>query len=432
MASSVSQSTASHLLAETTSSPIPTQTPTQTETHRFTLTVTSPPGETDEGTRREPAAPEEPPRPQAGPLPRKRGEIGFIEGLHDRGDVHAQASASVTSLPAHHPADRDAPPSIDAPGAPAPSGAAPSNTGASASTGDAPPRSPSPNGSTDTAGKRSFISLLKPKRIPTFGGLRLTSLAIFAFQVCLFAGTVAGWALLAIHMQHAGNSSDSSSPPPPPPNSSSGSDDTSTAVLSQTSAQIFIHVAFGLTSLAELIFLERSIFRLRAERYAYKHPGEILPRSRGTRPSQEGSSTAMAFAPWNRPPLPTYAAALAQSGVGTGDVEDNIIAIPPPPAYGHTRGSTLLLAGFMSDALRAQRPRDSTGSTASRASRASRVRSWLGGARAEEGEEGDRPKSYMSTDPEWEELRDASTALQLEETLARLEEGGGRPGTRSS
>ncbi|KAI0373728.1 hypothetical protein BV20DRAFT_962303 [Pilatotrama ljubarskyi] len=380
------------------------------ETHP-TATATAPaPATAETGTAQAHADPE-PPRPQAGPLPSKRGEIGYVEGVHDRGEpTEGQASASTTSLPARHPADRDAPPAADA-------GAPPS--------GDAP-RAASPNASTNTAGKRSLISFLTPKRIPTFGGLRLTSISILLLQVCLFGATIAGWVLIVQHMQK-------SKPAPAP---SSGSDSTSDAtssgassVLSQTSSQIFVHVAFGITALAELIFIERSVFRLRAERYGYKHPGEILPRSR---PSQESASTGMAFAPWNRPPLPTYAAALAQSGVGTGDVEDNIIAIPPPPAYGNTRGSTLLLAGFMSNASRSQRLRDSTGSAASRASRTGR-RDRLGpGGEDEE----DRPKSYMSVDPEWEIICDADRALQLEETLARLEEGGGagggRPGARSS
>ena len=134
----------------------------------------------------------------------------------------------------------------------------------------------------------------------------------------------------------------------------------------------------------------------------------------------------MGFAPWNRPPLPTYAAALAQSGVGTGDVEDNIIAIPPPPAYGNTRGSTLLLSGFLSDALRAQRPR-SNGSVQSQPSQRSSQRSSRS-TRSNRDEE-DRPKSYMSTDPEWEARCDADRALVLEETLARLEDGNTRSRT---
>lgn len=419
MASSVSQSTqATPLppLAETNSPTVTVSSPSQTAALAHAEALCQPASSSAAEVA------DEPPRPQAGPLPRKRGEIGFVEGLHDRGDVSAQASASATSLPSRHPADRDAPPPASAP-----NGAAAAGTSSSA--GD-PPRSPSPNGSTDTTGKRSLISFLKPKRVPTIAGLRATSLAVLIFQLCLFGGTIAGWVILIQHMQN----SRSSPPSPPDPSSNTSTDpgtgtDNGNSALSQVSSQIFVHVAFGITCLAELIFVERSVFRLRAERYAYVHPGEILPRS--SRPSQE-TSTAMAFAPWNRPPLPTYAAALAQSGVGTGDVEDNIIAIPPPPAYGNTRGSTLLLAGFMSDALRSQRPRSSA-SAASAATRASR-QSWLDVRRAGNGaDEEDRPKSYMSVDPEWEEICDADRALRLEETLARLEEGEGRgPETRSS
>lgn len=127
----------------------------------------------------------------------------------------------------------------------------------------------------------------------------------------------------------------------------------------------------------------------------------------------------MGIAPWNRPPLPTYAAALAQSGVGTGDVEDNEIAVVPPPAYGHTRGSTLLLSGFVSDTLRAQRrERARNGGDA----RSSTVRSsWMSGR-------SDRPVSYASLDEEWEERSDRIRAVRLEETLARLEEARIAPG----
>ena len=336
---------------------------------------------------------DEPPRPQAGPLPRKRGEIGFREGADDVPEAGSQASSSSLSLPERHPADRDAPPAA----------AAGEGAAAAAVAGAEPPRSPSRAESTNTAnsaGKRSLISFLKPKRIPTFAGLRLTTLAVTIFQMCLLGGTVAAWVLIIKRMQSPASSSDDQQNEPQ-----------TTTVFNKTSAQIFVHVAFAIVSLAEGIFIERSIFRLRAERYAYVHPGEILPSAR--RAQQE---MAIGLAPWNRPPLPTYAAALAQSGVGTGDVEDNIIAIPPPPAYGNTRGSTLLLSGFISEALRAQRPR-SGGSAQSRNS----GRSSRSGV-----DEGDRPKSYMSTDPEWEARCDADRALVLEETLARLEEGNGR------
>lgn len=124
----------------------------------------------------------------------------------------------------------------------------------------------------------------------------------------------------------------------------------------------------------------------------------------------------MAFAPWNRPPLPTYAAALAQSGVGTGDVEDHIIAVPPPPAYGDRHASTLLLSGAIPDRLR--RVRDSASSVASM--------SWVevrGTSQGSIHESDSRPVSYMSHDPDWEERLDADAVARLEEQLAQMEEG---------
>lgn len=168
--------------------------------------------------------------------------------------------------------------------------------------------------------------------------------------------------------------------------------------MSSTSSTIFIHVVFGVALLGQLLFLERRVFLMRAQRYAFVHPGEILPSARHPVVDQ-----SIAFSPWNRPPLPTYAAALAQSGVGTGDVEDHIIAQPPPPAYGNTRGSRLLLAGHLNDTQRAQRP----------ASQMSQ-------------QPADRPVSYMSHDDEWEVIQDADRALQLEQTLARLEQPSSR------
>ncbi|KAI0755206.1 hypothetical protein C8Q80DRAFT_1216930 [Daedaleopsis nitida] len=321
--------------------------------------------------------------PTAGPLPRKRGELGFEEGSQDEAEAEGQASAASSTsptLPARHPADRDQAASSEAVATPAD-----------------PPRTPSraeSTSTTNTTSKRSLISFLKPKRIPTVAGLRATTLVCFFVQLFAFGATLAGWVIVIQRMQKSMAASSDPSPPSPPPSSDvSGTDDggeTTTAIFNTTSAQIFVHVAFGIVALAQLIFIERRLFRLRAERYAYVHPGEILPSAR--RAQQEAT---MGLAPWNRPPLPTYAAALAH---------------------------TLLLAGFLSEALRTQRPR-SNGSSRMRGSRAS-----AGSARSEE--DGDRPKSYMSTDPEWEARCDADRALVLEETLARLEEG--QPRSRSS
>jgi hypothetical protein len=100
------------------------------------------------------------------------------------------------------------------------------------------------------------------------------------------------------------------------------------------------------------------------------------------------------IAPWSRPPLPTYAAALAASGVGTGDVEDAEIAPPPPPAYGKTRGSTLILAGFLRNSLRIQVQEHEDNRSESRMS--------------------DRPVSFMSHDEEWERRRSAELTRRTE------------------
>lgn len=328
------------------------------------------------------------PRPEAGPLPSKRGEIGFREDLHALVAEEGGAVPSPTVvLPPRHPADRDAPPPITA--SYSASSATPSAANATAPSASTPvptptstpatsPTTPDDASSTMSLGKKKgILCFLKPKRIPSFFGLRLTTLLVFTIQVLVIAGTIAGWVLAIQHLA-SGNSSDSNN------------------MLSGSSMAIFVHVSFGIAVLGQMLFLERRLFRLRAERYSYLHPGEMLPRSR----RRAVGNPPMGIVPWNRPPLPSYAAALAQSGVGTGDVEDHLIAAPPPPAYGITRGSTLLLAGFLRDSLRAQRPVS---------------------VRSQMSEVADRPLSYVSHDEEWEEIQDALRARRLEETLAQLE-----------
>jgi len=142
------------------------------------------------------------------------------------------------------------------------------------------------------------------------------------------------------------------------------------------------------------------------------HPGEALPDlfNRGER-----VSTRLALAPWNRPPLPTYAAVLMESGAGTGDVEDNRIAVPPPPAYGNTRGSTLLLAGFVNSQLQEQ-------SRLAREARGERVsQATVASTESQKTSVKSRPASYMTVDSEWDARCDMSRATYLAETLARLE-----------
>lgn len=322
-------------------------------------------------------------RPQAGPLPSKRGEIGYMEGSFQRDEEGGGSSSVVENMPARHPADRE------------PSGPTASTSGSSSDSntqdGQATARPSSPSGSAGSmrsTGKHSFISFLRPHKIPTYFGLRATTLIIFFAQICLLGGTIAGWVLAAEHISTSSSNSSSSS------DDNSNDNNNNTNIFAGSAPIVFLHVAFAIVTLLELIFIERTIFRLRAERYCYLHPGEVLPTSfRRTE-----RSVPIGIAPWHRPPLPTYAAALAQSGVGTGDVEDNIIAMAPPPAYGNTRGSTLLLANVINDTMRAHGRRESLSTVPE-----------------------SRPMSYMSQDPEWEERVNADRAARLEETLARLE-----------
>lgn len=104
-----------------------------------------------------------------------------------------------------------------------------------------------------------------------------------------------------------------------------------------------------------------------------------------------------------------------ESGVGTGDVEDNRIAVPPPPAYGYTRGSTLLLSGFIDPELQEQ-------SRLAREARGERVsRATIASVQSIEPSIKSRPRSYITVDSEWDARCDMSRATYLAETLARLE-----------
>lgn len=310
-------------------------------------------------------------RPQADPLPSKRGEIGYVEGIHSPTGRQQDDNAEITNLPARHPADRDQPRSPTA-DVTTPSGS--ENPLPPPPTSSSPDAPSSPN---SMAKSSSILNFLKPKTI-SFGGVQSTTLIIFSIQLLVFGGTIVAWAFLTKVFERIFSTGGTG------------------ANLSST---IFVHVVFVIATIFELVFLERRLFRLRGERYSYLHPGEILPRHRTIPLSPE---TGIAFAPWNRPPLPTYAAALAQSGVGTGDVEDHLIAAPPPPAYGNTRGSTLLLQGYLRASLRAQRPQSAQ-------------------SQAPPQTADERPLSYVSRDDEWAENENADRARRLEQTLNRLE-----------
>jgi hypothetical protein len=321
-------------------------------------------------------------RPQAGPIPSKRGEIGFIEGVHEQAQGPSQ-TIDQAPLPARHPADSRVPTPLQGPvnEAPSPSGTFQTFSDSSTITG---------------VGKHSF---LRHKKLPLFMGIQSTTLILLGAQLALFTGAVVGWVFAAMALS---SSRTPNVPPPgadPPDNNSS-----SVPQVDSSTSHIFVHVAFSVLTLVQLVLIERRIYRVRAERYAYKHPGEMPPSSLQRGHRVNGS---MPVAPWSRPPLPTYAAALASSGAGTGDVEDAEIAAAAPPAYGHTRGSTLILAGFLRNSLRAQ-AREYEQDRASTTS----------------GRNNDRPISFVSQDEDWEVRRDADRARRIEEALAALESTG--------
>jgi len=301
------------------------------------------------------AQPVDPSPSQPGPLPSKRGELGFREGQNVEENTTAEVEEPV-NLPERHPADRGGP-SGDIAGTNTPVPSLPITDSTTPSPSHDNPSTPS---------KARIISFLSFK---TLGGIHWITLLLVILQILLVAGTVIAWVYGAQRLSRSAGSA-----------------------FQSPEISIVIHVMFATALIGQLIFVERRIFRLRAERYAYLHPGEMLPTSRRI----STASANMRLAPWHRPSLPTYAAALAASGHGTGDVEDHIIAAPPPPAYGNTRGSTLILSGYLRESLRAQRPPSSSSQMSSKS---------------------ERSLSYVSSDG-------SHRMARLEETLARLEEGG--------
>lgn len=317
------------------------------------------------------------PRPQAGPLPSKRGEIGYKDG---GGDLESRStegdSRSPVALPPRHPADRDHDEVVVADNDVQPESAV---TGAIPSPPDV--EVPGDTLSVHSNGKRSIISFFTSRNVPTVGGIRLTTLFIFIGQLLFAGGTIVAWVFVVRRINQSSKHLQDGDP-------QDGS-------MQLSSSAIFIHIILAIILLGQLIFIERQLFFIRAECYSHLHPGEMLPTSRRT------STGTISIAPWHRPSLPTYAATLAQSGHGTGDVEDNVIAVPPPPAYGNNRGSRLLLQGYLRDSLRAQRPISEHSQSSQR---------------------NERPISYSPHDEEWKEVQDAEVARQLEDALSKLQE----------
>jgi hypothetical protein len=281
---------------------------------------------------------------QAQPLPSKRGEIGYIEAAESPTEILHTVNAQ--GLPAtRRPADRDHSSAVTPP---------PQSEVVTACPSIANEQSPSTASITKSHG---ILDLFKPEGPPAFGGLRLFTLVIFAAQLILLGGTATAWLFTSERLTQIG----------------------------QTTIIPF-HIIFAVLVLAQIVLLERCLFRLRGERYTYIHPGQTLLRHRNM-----SRSSMTLLAPWNRTSLPTYAAALSQSGVGTGDVEDHLIAAPPPPAYGNTRDSTLLLRAFL---------RNSIGANSG-------------------GESG--TGRFVSTEEQEDQVQNAERARRLEETMNRFE-----------
>ncbi|KIM33613.1 hypothetical protein M408DRAFT_326286 [Serendipita vermifera MAFF 305830] len=317
-------------------------------------------------------------RPEAEPLPSKVGEIGYIAPKSPEIRQSSTTSAPPSPLPARHPADR--------PNEPAPDVA--SQTPSITET------VPVQSTTGTSSGKKSWFRRL------SLGGISILSIIRILLLLAFMGATGAAWGLTITRFGVPQSAEEAAGDMPPSSADNNNNNDNGGWGPPAFSSIVIVHVSFTIVTLVQLVFLERSIFHARAERYMYKH---------GMAPGEAG--TSMAIAPWNRPPLPTYAAALTESGVGTGDVEDNLIAIPPPPAYGNTRGSKLLLAGMLRESLIRQLNRSSQQSRISEVSRAPPT--------PREMEEGpkSRPLSYDAS----EEIDNAKRALDLEVALAKLE-----------
>ncbi|CAE6458860.1 unnamed protein product [Rhizoctonia solani] len=320
-------------------------------------------------------------RPEAGPLPAKQGEIGYVPPVVPASAPAANETGDQSELLVRHPADRSTSP-------PNPDSSSPSSQ-----------PTQHPNAST-TSLPSSFKQFLRtPRPLPTIHGVRSTTVLRVVFITFTLITSIVGWIVTVVRMNAWDKKSSVFEPPPQSVSNTEGTNIPAPDPLDQMthSSLVFVHVAFGAAVLFQLLVLERSVYRFRAERYAYLHPDEMA--------TVTEVNGVMGLSPWNRPPLPTYAAALGVRG--TGDVEDIIIAAPPPPEYGNTRGSTLLLASdFSLPRSQSQSGPSSTTQSGDRQDALGRpVQDWS------------RPVSYG----EDEMRQNLRRSLDLEAALARLE-----------
>ncbi|QRV92370.1 hypothetical protein RhiJN_20388 [Ceratobasidium sp. AG-Ba] len=322
----------------------------------------------------------------------KQGELGWTPPTNEAAPIPDQSEAPAP--PARHPADRT-----------------PSSS---------PETAPDPNASSTSLGSQSQPSIFKqflrrPHPLPKINGIRSSTILRVVLLTGTLIGSIIGWVITVTRM-NAWNASANAAPPIPMPVESSppGTGNSTVPAMAPSQQQmsqmtdsslVFVHVAFGAAVVFQLLMLERAVYRLRAERYAFLHPEEVMAASVGA------SGGIMSLAPWNRPPLPTYAAALGVRG--TGDVEDAIIAAPPPPEYGNTRGSTLLLSAAHLNRASSTSSSQRNPASGSRPTSQRTVRDALGRPMGE----WSRPVSYGEDELRW----DARRSLDLEAALSRLE-----------
>ena len=349
---------------------------------------------------------------QAGPLPSKRGEIGYTRTSDDE-SADSSVGHGYSMEDRRHPAERSLP-NLHAPSVPPQAHLSVPRP----STSDSHPSSYTSFHASIPPSKYSlFMFLRSPQPNAKLGGLSIKTFARILFILASIACTGVGWmfavnSLLSV-VHH----------PQSPPHEESESPDIPTTTNSQATF-IFVHIAFGTGILILLVLLERAVFQARAERFTFKHP-DALPRiPRGAPSLSAPGYSSIAFAPWNRPSLPTYAAALGFRG--TGDVEDGIIAGPPPPPYGNTRGSTLLLSGipmlrtYSSESLAHSASRVPTVATTG-----GRIRSMRDSLRSMRSMLSSRGRLSRTEVREEQDgggmVEDAERACYLEEALAKLE-----------
>ncbi|GJJ15822.1 hypothetical protein Clacol_010100 [Clathrus columnatus] len=325
----------------------------------------------------------------ADPLPSKIGEIGYLPPVEEEEETttaeQRPRSSSIDGMNAaqadarngRHPADNRSQTNL----------AGSSSRNASHTTINMP------------MPPKSVSSRIWSKK---FGGITVGSIVRFSIVAFIVIGTIVGWVFAAKSVAASSHN-----------NSGSGGNNSSSI------SPIFLHLLFAVVVIIELIILERCLFRLRAERYAHMHPGEmLLPLHRNATTAQI-AARGMPMAPWNRPSLPTYAAALGFRG--TGDVEDNLIAAPPPPAYGNTRGSTLLLTTIVQNRSTSSLSRRNDSNTGVTPSRRSSSSMHSGDSMLEQEQEHDsrpRPISYDTS----EQQTNIQRAQRLEEALSRSQE----------